>query len=147
MEALENGPFTTNFAQLVRAGVNLPAPETLDDVQLHLTMWKVIMALADLGVFIEHTDHLSDRDLYAHLWHHTRRDEVPDIDHEPGESACHVDVLGGGSEEDTQVFLRYYADDAERGRWLADFPDCPMPPHEDPAYDRDRHLPKPYGWH
>ena len=59
MLAFENGPFTTNFDQLVKAGLEPPAPETLDDAQLHRTLWKVILALAELRVFIEHTDHLS----------------------------------------------------------------------------------------
>jgi hypothetical protein len=48
---------------------------------------------------------LSDRDLYTHLWHQTLREEVPDV--EPDESLCHVDILGGWSEEDTKLFFRY----------------------------------------
>lgn len=145
MDVLENGPFTTIFDQLIRAGAHLPAPETLDDGRVHGVLWGVIRALADLRVFIESTDHLSDRELYAQLWHDTLREEVADV--EPDESACcHVDLLGGWSEGDTQVFLRYYADDEWRERWRADFPDLHIPPREEPPYDRDRHLPKPYGW-
>jgi hypothetical protein len=138
----ENGPFTTNFDQLIKTGVELPAPETLDDAQVHQTLWNVIEALADLRVFIEHTDHLSDRDLYMHFWHHTLREEVPDVDVNDG--VWHVDILGGGNEEDTRSFLRHYADEQWRRDWLEKFPDYQMPPHKDPAYDRDRHLPKPY---
>jgi hypothetical protein len=42
MLAFENGPFTTNFDQLIKVGVELPAPETADDAQLHRTLWNVI---------------------------------------------------------------------------------------------------------
>jgi hypothetical protein len=38
--------------------------------------------------------------------------------------------------------MRYYADEEERARWAADFPDFPMPPREKPPFDRDRHLPQ-----
>ena len=56
-----------------------------------------------------------------------------------------VDVLGSGSEEDTYLYLKYYADDDWRRFWLKDFPDDEIPDHEDPPYDRDRLLPKPPG--
>jgi hypothetical protein len=55
----------------------------------------------------------------------------------------HVDVLGGCSEEDLILAMRYYADDKERARWRKQFPDFPMPPRESPPYDRDRRLPQP----
>jgi hypothetical protein len=140
--AFENGPFTTNFDQLIKAGVEVPAPETLDDSQLHHALWNVISALADLRVFITHTDHLNDRALYTQLWHDTLREEVPEVDDDEG--VWHVDMLGGWSEEDTHVFLRHYADEEWRQNCLEEFPEYEMPPHEDPVHDRDRHLPKPY---
>jgi hypothetical protein len=71
------------------------------------------------------------------------REEVETL---PCDANCawHADVLGGWSEEDTQVFLTYYADDETRQDWLEQFPDCVLPAHEDPPYERDRHLPQPY---
>jgi hypothetical protein len=52
-------------------------------------------------------------------------------------------MLGGCSEEDNRLYLKYYADDASRKQWHRDFPDDPLPAHQDPPYDRDRLLPKP----
>jgi hypothetical protein len=40
------------------------------------------------------------------------------------------------------IFLKYYADDAERRRWHEEFPDEPLPPRASLPYDRDRNLPR-----
>jgi hypothetical protein len=139
--AFETAPLMTDFHQLTDAGVDLPAPEALDDRQTTAKLWEVIHALADLNVFLECTDHLSDRELYALLWRDLLRTENPFVD---DGGAWHVDVLGRCSGEDVYLYLKHYADALSREHWLADYPDYDMPPHEDPPYDRDRHLPTPY---
>ena len=58
-------------------------------------------------------------------------------------SAWHLDLLGSGSGEDTHLYLKHYAEEDERRRWRGDFPSDEMPGHEDPPYNRDRHLPRP----
>lgn len=58
------------------------------------------------------------------------------------DSAYHLDVIGSGSEEDIQLGLRYYDNQPEREDWRRNFPEDPIPEHETPPYDRDRHLPK-----
>lgn len=140
MQAFENGPFTTNFQQLVRAGIALPEPEALDDAAVTRKLWEVIEALADLGVILEQTNHLSDRELYAELWHRVLRDEVPDL--APAENEWwHVDLIGTGSNEHIHAYLKYYADDEDRRFWHEVDPKLELPPHEDPPFDRDRRLP------
>jgi hypothetical protein len=138
----EKAPWTTNFKQLEEAGIELPAPETLDDQQLTKKLWEVIHALALLRVFLEDTDHLSDRELYTELWSDMLREEVKAMPPDP-DGAYHVSPLGGCSEEDIQLQMKYYADDEWRGQFQEEFPDFQMPEHEDPPYDRDRLLPQP----
>jgi hypothetical protein len=141
----EEAPWTTNFQQLENAGVSLPSPDSLKDEEVTAKLWEIIQKLSLLQVFIEQTDHLSDRELYTHLWSDSLREETKALPL-AGNSACHIQLLSGGSDEDNLLYLKYYADDDFRRHWHQDFPRDPMPAHEDPPYDRDRLLPRPdYG--
>jgi hypothetical protein len=141
----EEAPWTTHFQQLERAGVSLPAPESLNEEETTAKLWEVINKLAQMRIFLEDTDHLSDRKLYTELWGDLLREETKDIVLDQ-DSACHYQLLSGGSDEDNQLYLKYFADDHWREWWHKDYPDDPMPEHEDPPYDRDRLLPQPtYG--
>ena len=77
MRLLEEGPTTTNFEQLIARGVELPEPDTIPDDRINSKLWDVIRALADIRVFLDYTDHLSDRELYHRLWHRVLNQEVP----------------------------------------------------------------------
>lgn len=137
----EKAPLTSHYRQLVGAGVDLPAPEAMTDTELTAKLWEIIERLAGLCAFITHTDHLSDRELYEHLWTGTLHEAFPELPFD--ENSCwHIDILGGCSMEDIQRHMKYYADDNERREWFERFPDDEMPAHEDPPYDRDRHLPR-----
>jgi hypothetical protein len=137
----ETARSTTDFQRLTNRGMELPEPESLDDDRLAAKLWEVIDGLADLGVFLNWTDHLSDRELYAALWRDLLRQEVPMLpDDQAG--AWHVDVVGSGTDEADHLYLKYYADEEVRQQWRVDFPDFQMPEHETPPFDRDRRLPK-----
>ena len=138
--AFEEAEWITSFDQLVQGGMELPAPEELDDSQLTVKLWEVIRGLAMLRMFLYNTDHLSDRELYEELWHEVLREENPDMPVNEN-SACHIDLVSSGSEEDIELYLRYYADEEDRQLWAKDWPNDAMPEHETPPYDRDRHLP------
>ena len=138
----EETPWTTHFQQLEMAGVSLPPPDSLNDEELTAKLWEVIHKLALLRVFIEQTDHLSDRELYGDLWADSLREETKVLP-PAANSAWHIQLLGGCSEEDNRLYLKYYADDAFRQHWQEDFPSDSLPAHEDLPYDRDRLLPKP----
>ena len=138
--AFEEAEWITSFELLVQGGMELPAPEVLDDSLLKAKLWEVIRGLAMLRMFLYNTDHLSDREFYEELWHQVLREENPSMPVNEN-SACHIDLVGSGSEDDNELFLRYYADEETRQLWAKDWPSDAMPEHEAPPYDRDRHLP------
>jgi hypothetical protein len=139
--ALENHGFVCPFEVLARDGFSLPPPEELDDAALPGRLQELVAELARRRLFLERTNHLSDRELYSWLWKHSLREELMGFGLPFGN--CHLDVLGGCSEEDLITAMRYYADAEERARWAAQFPDFPMPPREKPPFARDPHLPRP----
>ncbi len=138
---LETHGFVRPFEALVRDGFNVPPPEELDDAALTSKLQELITELARRRLFLERTDHLSERELYSWLWKDALREELMGFGLPFGN--CHLDVLGGCSEEDIIIAMRYYADEEERDRCRGEFPDFPMPPREEPPFDRDRHLPQP----
>jgi hypothetical protein len=137
----EEAPWTTHFQQLESAGVSLPPPDSLKDEELTAKLHDLIQKLALLRVFIEQTDHLSDRELYTELWTNTLREETKAMPLSAN-SAYHIQLLSSGSEEDNFLYLKYYADEEWRRDWHKNWPKDPIPSHEDPPYDRDRLLPK-----
>ena len=138
--AYEEAERITSFDLLMQGGVALPAPEELDDMQLNAKLWEVIRGLALLRTFLYNTNHLSDRELYEELWHEELLVENPDMPINEN-SACHIDLVGSGSKEDSELYLRYYADEEDRNQWAKDWPNDIIPAHETPPYDRDRYLP------
>jgi hypothetical protein len=117
-------------------GVRVPDPKDLSDADLSAKLNEIIHMLADLDTYLYHTDHMSDRELYVHLWSDTLNEFTY-----PG-MTCILDLVGSGSDEDNQIYLRYYADDEYRDRHHKHWPNDVIPPREKPKYDRDRHLPK-----
>jgi hypothetical protein len=138
--AYERAEFDTNFNRLVQRGVALPPAAEIDDATLREKLAEVTRELMELRCFLYHTDHLSDRELYEWLWGDGLREESAEISGVSG--AWHTSPIGGGSEQDTQIWLRYYASDEERQRWRLDYPEDSMPIRESPPFDRDQHQPK-----
>jgi len=138
----ESAPLMTDFQRLTEAGLELPQPDAMKDDELTAKLWEVIHGLARIRVFLNETDHLSDRQLYDVLWRRVLREENPVIPDDPG--AWHVDLLSTGDEADTYLYMKYYADESDKQHWLADFPDYVMPAHEEPPFDRDSRLPQAY---
>jgi hypothetical protein len=130
----------SHLQRLAEVGVELPAPESMDDATLTKKLWEVIYSLAAIHVYLDSTDHLSDRELYTVLRAEVLPEEIPDDLPDPPGSSWILDLLAG-SESD--AYLKYYADESERQRWKADFPDYDVPPQADLPFDRDRRLPLP----
>jgi hypothetical protein len=138
--AYESAPWTTHYQQLEEADVEMSDPATMDDEKLTSKLWEVIEALARMRAFLNSTNHLSDRELYTRLSSEVLREETKAMVLDEY-SAWRIDLIGSGSEEDIHLWMKYYADEETRRQWKNDFPDYEMPEHEDPPYDRDRHLP------
>lgn len=124
---------------LRETGIEIPDDDAaLSDDALAAKLLEIASALFDVGIVLEQTDHLSDRELYRWLVARVLRKET--ILSTDDLSTWHVSPIGGGSEEDNEIYLRYYADDEDRARWQADFGE-PLPAKEPRPYDRDRFLP------
>ncbi len=125
--------------EVLRArGVELPEESSLDDEALHQKLTELFDEMAGIGMLIDSTNHLSDRELYRYLLTDALLEET--ILPRSSAGAWHMSPIGGGSREDNDIYLRYYADDETRERWQRDFRD-PLPPKEKPPFDRDRLLP------
>ena len=131
----------TLLALLENAGLDIPPPTDLDGANLHAKLLEIIERMASMGAYILHTNHLSDRELYSQLYYDSLREEAV-LFPENSSYVYVIDLTGSGSDEDNQVYLKHYADEEHRKQWSADWPDDPIPPHEDPSFDRDRHLPQ-----
>ena len=131
----------TLLSLLENSGLEIPLPADLDDTNLHAKLLEIIERMASMGAYLLHTNHLSDRELYVQLYDDSLREEAV-LFPENSSYVYMIDLTGSGSDEDNQVYLKYYADEEHRKQWAVDWPDDPMPPHEDPPFDRDRHLPQ-----
>jgi hypothetical protein len=126
---------------LTNSGLEVSAPDALDDETVTRKLKDIIDRMASLGAYLIHTDHLSDRALYEYLYHDGLREEAVLFPENPS-YAYMIDLTGSGSDEDNHVYLRYYADEKYRRDWANDWPDDTVPEHEDPPFDRDRYLPQ-----
>lgn len=113
----ERSPETTHLDLLARRGIHPPPPQELDDASLRDVLWKLIGDLAHQHTFVYHTNHLSDRELYSHLWNDSLREWAVDVKGNP-DAAWDLDLLGGGGADDIETDMRYYADEFERARWM-----------------------------
>ena len=138
--AFESTGTTDLVKELTAIGVALPEPEGLDDAAVTAALWNIIDGLARLHVFLDQTDHLTDRELYTHLLRVVLPEETDALSTDQGWN-CHIDVLGY---EQPELYLKYYADEETREWWRQDSPGDQMPDHVDPPYDRDSQLPS--GW-
>jgi hypothetical protein len=80
-------------------GIEMPGDATLDDEEVHRRLWEVIVAMKGIGLVIESTDHLSDRELYRYLGEVLQEETI--LTDDPN-SAWHLSPIGSGSEEDNE---------------------------------------------
>jgi hypothetical protein len=144
IDPLTDCPWRSPREILARYGYSPLPPAELEDRQLAGRLWELLYAAAGRRFFFSHTDHLSDRELYSMLWSRWLDEPTADIPLEAETntrlSLAEFSAKGMTSDE---IFLRYYADEADWDLWRSSEPDFAFPPHENPPYDRDRFLPVP----
>jgi hypothetical protein len=110
-------------------------------VRITPILLELLHNLALRGFYVLHTDHLSDRDLYAGLWERGLRDPAGRPGRNPRGGWFH-DFPGSWGDDDMRLWLRYYASDEERAKHAQDGPKETIPPKEKPCCNRDWRLPK-----
>ena len=139
--AAEPENWTPPAQQLAAKKIPLLPPDEITDETLTPILWELLHNLSLQGFYVLHTDHLRDRELYAELWERGLRDPA----HLPGRNprgGWFHDFLGSWGEDDMQLWLRYYASDAERAKHAEEYPEDKLPPKEKPPCNRDWRLPK-----
>lgn len=125
---------------LEAGGFPLPPPDTFENEVLTIRLWQLLRRLQHLNIFLSTTDHLSDRELYAWLRDKALTEFVvlsPGAPH----NYVLIHVISDVSEEDFELWAKYYMDPSERERWLEENPDDKLPEACRRPYDRDRFLP------
>jgi len=126
--------------EVLRArGMDIPAAPPEDAAVLRAKLMEIVEGMYGIGIVVEQTNHLSDAELYRYLVDSALLEETI-ISFGGGGGTWHISPNGAGSEEDSEIFLRYYADDETRERWHREF-GAVLPPKEKLPYDRDRLLP------
>ena len=141
LRASEPENWTPPAQQLAAQNIPLLPPAEITDETLTPILWERLHNLSLQGFYILHSDHFSDRELYAELWQRGLRDPA----HLPGRNprgGWYHDFLGSWGDAQMQLWLRHYATDAERAKHAKEFPKQKLPPKENPISHRDWHLPK-----
>ena len=120
-------------------GVQLPPPENLLAGDLPDVLGVLIKALGERDVYLCHTDHLNDTELYEYLVNTALEVTAP-----PRQPAAYevIDLCppyGKGID----MMLAFHASDSLRAGLLAVGVD--LPPRRVPIANRDRGLPRPEG--
>lgn len=116
-------------------------PAELVGTGLTRELWRLVRSLALARVFLRHTNHMGDAELYDRLWHEVLPAECPDGLRTAG-NVCHWDFADAAAGEE-ELWLKYYASPADRCAWSRQFPDTVLPVRQRPPYYRDRTLPAP----
>lgn len=131
MLAWERAPVLP-IAQWFSPELKIPAPEEMNDGQLHDQLWATVEQLFAKRIVLDFTDHLSDRQLYTLIY----RDILPSLEKkiENPRNYLHWDCSDAGSDED--VWLRFYANAEDRELWQSET-HGQLPPQELPPFLRD----------
>jgi len=130
MLAWERAP-TRPIADWFQPELRPPHPATLTGDELKAVLWDTIHKLFSRGIVLEFTEHLSDARLYQLIF----RDILPSPEKQIDRQGhyLHWDCADAG--ENPDIWLRYYASDAEREQWAESSFES-LPPSEPPPFPR-----------
>ena len=141
LSACEPENWTPPAKQLAEENIPLLPPAEITDETLTPILWELLHNLALRGFYVLHTDHLSDRELYAALWQRGLRDPTMLPGRNPRGGWFH-DFLGSWGDDEMQLWLRCFASEEERAKHARDWPKDTLPPKVKPPFHRDWRLPK-----
>lgn len=129
MLAWERAPVVP-ISQWFEPELRLPPPDSMTDAQIHEVLWTTIERLYDQKIVLDFMDHLSDRQLYCLI----SRDILPSFEKkiDQPKNYLHWHCV---DENDSECWLRYYANSQERQMWLVEN-EGPLPPSEIPPFPR-----------
>lgn len=137
---LEFAPMTTNLKQLNELGVDVPCSWMLNAWELAGALQEVIEGLAVLGIYLLHTGHLSDRDLYERLHEDVLQEPVREM--VPLPECCEwIDLCDGGSRDPSDAWWSFHASDEQRSVAIAR--GRVLPDSQKLKSNRDMILPRP----
>ena len=110
--------------------LKLPRADSLTDAQVHDLLWDTLHKLHSQRIVLQCTDHLSDRQLYCLI----ARDILPSYEKKIDEprNFLHWHCV---DENQTELWLAYYATDAERRSWVVETGGV-LPPRRPLPYPR-----------
>ena len=141
LRAMEPENWTPAAEELAERNIPLLPPAEITDETLAPILWELLHNLSLCGFYVLHTDHLTDRELYAELWEHGLREPTHLGGRNPRGGFFH-DFLGSWGDDQVQLWLRFYATDEDRAKHAAEYPKDNIPPKEKPICNRDWRLPK-----
>lgn len=131
MLAWERAP-ALPIAQWFDPPLYLAPPERLADDELRAALYAVIEKLSSRRIYLELTDHLSDRQLYCLV----ARDILPSHEKKLDLAGNYLNWRCLDVDLDAEPWLMYYATDEEREVWSQETLQ-PLPPMCPPPYPRD----------
>lgn len=131
MLAWERAP-ALPISQWFNPPLYLPAPERLNDDELRLELYAVVERLGSRRIYLESTDHLSDRQLYCLI----ARDILPSHEKMIDLPSNYLNWRCLDADLDPETWLAYYATDEERDLWASENAQ-PLPAMLPPPYPRD----------
>ena len=109
-----------------------PRPDMLVDDDLHEILQNVVQKLFQRRIVLDFTEHLSDRQLYTLIYCDILPSREKKLD--LGTNYLHWDCAG--TDGDPEIWLRFYATEAERDAWTETYRQ-PLPPVSRPPFPRD----------